>query len=498
MPAPETLDPASLDTFTTSLIRAGFGRTEDGRTWVGPLHPALAQFTDAHEMRVLIRDGWPFLHPRTSADGIPTGLHRTTNGDVCLWEDGDPSFGWLTWDGISDRIQGWAAEAQGTGTAADPGFDPHRYFVGAPGGLATINLSKIEMRDWMKRDVRATFKDDVLAIGDGPLRGRMYMRGQPHLPARNLDDLVAALRVKQRRDLERRLETVGQPDGLSFIVMAWSTPAGYNLLVLGLARVADGRIEVIVHEPARTDTDVLQLRAGPAAAALADKSVVVFGVGAVGSHVADLLTRSGVGIVHVYDAERLRPGDVVRHAALGVSVGDFKTDAVRLKAAMTAPWSTIRLHRTAPWQPAALSAAIADAHLVIDATGFKAFAAQLSLVCEQGRTPLVSAALFRHGDLGRVRVQTAEPTDLIYDRGEPAYPEIPAGPDETEVAWETGCAAPVAQAPPATVASVSATATRCAIDLLTGQIDADLDVVEIYHALPEEPFTSVGTTVFPR
>lgn len=497
MPDPETLDPASLDTFTTSLIQAGFRRADDGRTWVGPLHPALAQFTDAAEMRIYIRDGWPFLHPRTYADGIPTGLHRTTNGDVCLWEDGDPSFDWRTWDGISKRIEGWAVEAQGTGTAADPGFDPHRYFVGVHGGLATIDLSKIEMRDWMKRDVRAELKEDVLAIGDGPLRGRMYMRDRPHLPARNLDELGAALRVKQRRDLERRLQTVGQADGLSFIVMAWSTPAGYNLLVLSLARDPDGAIVTTVHEPARTDTDVLQLRAGPAAKVLPAKTVVLFGVGAVGSHIANLLTRSGVGNLHVYDTERLRPGDVVRHAATRLSVGDFKTDAVRDMAEFSAPWSKVHIHRTAPWDPSALASAIADADLVIDATGAKAFAAQLSLVCERAKLPMISAALYRHGDLGRVRVQVAEPTDLIYDRGEPGYPEIPAGADEAEVAWETGCAAPVAQAPPATVAAISATATRYAVDLLTGRIDADLDVVETYHALPEEPFTSAGTTVFP-
>src|SRR5947209_6901640 len=108
MPDPETLDPASLDTFTTSLIEAGFVRDSDGRTWHGPIHPALKQFTDATHMRVVIRDGWPFLHPRTYADGTPNGLHRTTNGDVCLWEDGDPSFNWLTWDGISARIEQWA------------------------------------------------------------------------------------------------------------------------------------------------------------------------------------------------------------------------------------------------------------------------------------------------------------------------------------------------------------------------------------------------------
>ncbi len=132
----------------------------------------------------------------------------------------------------------------------------------------------------------------VLPI-EGELRGRLYMRDRPHLPARNLDELRETLRVKQRRDLGRQLARVGQPEGLSFIVMVWSTPAGYNLLVLGLDRPENGRLTVTVYEPARTDTEILKLRAGRDAPGMADQTVVLFGAGAIGSHIADLLTRSG-------------------------------------------------------------------------------------------------------------------------------------------------------------------------------------------------------------
>jgi hypothetical protein len=498
MPDPETLDPASLDTFTTSLIEAGFVRDSDGRTWHGPIHPALKQFSDATHMRVVIRDGWPFLHPRTYADGIPNGLHRTTNGDVCLWEDGDPSFNWLTWDGISARIEQWAEEAQGTGTTEDPGFDPHVYFFGVRRGLATIDLSKIRMRDWKSYDVRATLKNDVLAIGEGELRGRLYMRDRPHLPARNLDELRAALRVRQQRDLDRRLTTVGQPGGLTFIIMVWSTPAGYNLLVLGFERPEEGRLSVTVYEPARTDTEILKLRAGLDASGLADNTVVLFGAGAIGSHIADLLTRSGVGTLHVHDTQRLRPGDVVRHAADRLYVGDFKTDAVRFKATLAAPWSAVRVHRTAPWKPSELAEAVAEADLAVDATGLKAFAAQLSLVCANATKPMISAASYRHGELGRVRVQAGQPNDRIYDRAEPTYPQIPRGAEEAEVAGETGCAAPVAQAPPAYIAAISATAARWAVDVLTGRADEDADVIEVYHPLVDAPFNRAGTSIFRR
>lgn len=101
---------------------------------------------------------------------------------------------------------------------------------------------------------------------------------------------------------------------------------------------------------------------------------------------------------------------------------------------------------------------------------------------------MCSVALYRHGDLGRVRLQRRNSTALINGRAEPAYHQVPAGPAEAVVAYETGCASPIAQAPPVAVASIAATATRHAIEVLTDRADVDHDIVEVYHPLDEAPF----------
>lgn len=497
MPPPETRDQASLDSFVTSLLAAGFRSVdEDGRRWRGPLHQALRQFTSADEMEVRIRDAWPYLHPTTHVDGIPTGFHRTTDGYVCLWEDGDPSMAWQSWDAISERIEKWAIEAQGIGTETDPGFDPDVYFRGLRAGLATIDLSTFRLRDWKWYELRATKGDKVLKIGQGDVRGYMYMRDRPRLPAKTLGEARAELRLKQQRHLDRQLTTVGQPGGISFIAFAWTTPAGINLLILGLERDDEGELIVSVYQAARTDREILMLRAGPDAVPLSGKAVVVFGVGAVGSHVADLLARSGVGQLNLLDREVLRPGDIVRHRSRFTGYSKVVSTAVTIEEG--APWTSVIPRSEAPWAPSLLAEAVAGCDLVLDATGLKTFSAQLSTLCADRTIPMVSVALYRHGDVGRVRVQARNPADLIFDRTEPRYAEIPSDGHEAEVAYETGCSAPIAQAPPASVAAVAATAARWAVEVLTGRNDDDCDVIDVYRPLDAPPFAEVGTLIYPR
>ena len=88
---------------------------------------------------------------------------------------------------------------------------------------------------------------------------------------------------------------------------------------------------------ARTDPEVRLLRAGPDAAVLRTKAVALFGAGAVGSQIADLLARSGVGRFLICDDQTLRPGDLVRHAALESGLGRIKGEAVRLRLVQSAP-----------------------------------------------------------------------------------------------------------------------------------------------------------------
>jgi molybdopterin/thiamine biosynthesis adenylyltransferase len=492
----ETLDPAALDAFTGELLANGYEPTTP-EFWVGPIAESLRGLTTAETMIIRLYDGWPYHPPAVFAAGLSIGRHRNSAGHICLWESGDPSLEWLTLPGIISRIEKWASEAQGDATASDPGLDPHLVFVGGVVGLATINLTDRPVAGPAMDDLSATEKDGVLKIGAGDLRGRWYaVDPAPQLPQR-LVDLDAYLTPEQLADLHRVVDAVGQPDARTFLVFAWNTPVGPNLLILKLERSTAGTMEVRPYEAARTDKSVLLLRAGPDAATLMEQSVAIFGVGAIGSHVAALLARSGLGELVVFDYERLRPGDIVRHAGLPVSVGAAKVDAVELINMLAAPWTTTQKRSEAAWKPSRLAEIARTANLVIDATGSANLTAQLGEVCRQQARPLLSVALYRRGFVGRVRYQACDTQMAIIDRpAEARFPLIPAGPDEEGAQWEAGCMAAVAQAAPTAVIGIAATAARVAIAALTGRDRRDRDVLEVYQPLGEAPFDQIGTTTF--
>ncbi len=498
MPAPDTLDPSSLDRLVESLLAAGFEPVGDKRSWTGPLHPALRDLTDATTMRIVVRDGWPFRQPKVYVEGLELGQHRNAAGDVCLWEEGDPSGQWRTWEDIAHRVEEWAAAAHGHPTADDPGLDPHLSFTGTIAGLATIDLTDREIRDWDVVQLRAQRKGESLQIGEGDLRGRWYGRRRPHTPPQTLGDVRVQLRRRQQDDLDQALSSVGEQDGISFLVFAWQTPGGDNLLILGLERGADGQVVASPYEAARTDVGILRLRAGPDASALAAKKVVIFGAGAIGSHVADLLARSGVGQITMFDAQRLRPGDLVRHAANALIVGYDKVIALRVSISAHAPWTTVITHAQSAWAPSALADAAEAADLVIDAVGLASLTAQLSMVCAQKERTLVSVALYRRGDLGRVRTQTPRAENLIAHRPEDArFPVIPPGDEEAGARWEAGCGSPIAQASPVSVAGIAATAARVIIDQLLDRVALDSDIIETYVTVPDVAFGRPGVYRFP-
>lgn len=76
------------------------------------------------------------------------------------------------------------------------------------------------------------------------------------------------------------------------------------------------------------DTEVIHQRAGPAAKGLASKKVVLVGAGSLGSEVAVLLARSGVGSLYVIDHDKFEDVNIGRHI-LGVpELGEYKSEAL--------------------------------------------------------------------------------------------------------------------------------------------------------------------------
>jgi ubiquitin-protein ligase len=79
------------------------------------------------------------------------------------------------------------------------------------------------------------------------------------------------------------------------------------------------------------DAEVIHQRAGPAALGLANKKVVLVGAGSLGSEVAVLLARSGVGKLYVIDHDRFEDINIGRHT-LGVpELGEYKAEALAVR-----------------------------------------------------------------------------------------------------------------------------------------------------------------------
>ncbi len=377
----------------------------------------------------------------------------------------------------------------------DPVLDAHVYWESIDSDLlATVDLSRINWGNGGSGDLRAKVKRKILAIGDeGDLRVRWYGRDGMRHPPVNLRMITDGLKPAQARNLERQLENVGREGGPDILMLVWATPVGEpNILVLRLRRDDASVVRADSVELARIDTEVLIRRAGPDAAVLRTKSVLIFGQGAIGSNVTLQLARSGVGNFTVVDGERLRPGDLVRHAANGLWTGQSKVVAVALDAEDVAPWTKVRPINDSSWEPDAILGAFAGMDVVIDAVGEESFTSQLSRIAADAHLPILSIALYRGGAVARARLRSAGGMPIHERVDSPSFPKIPPGPLEPAVSWETGCAAPVNNAPPLAVVSAASLAARLAVEVLTGRENGNCDTIEVYRPLDDEGFDRVG------
>ena len=250
----------------------------------------------------------------------------------------------------------------------------------------------------------------------------------------------------------------------------------------------------LIAEP--SDERTLQLRAGPDAETLKRRKAVLFGVGALGGHVAVTLAESGIGALRIIDRDFLSPGNVVRHVAGHTQVGERKANAAAVIIADHAPWTEVE-PVSPPGNPEGrqeIAHLLEDADLVIDTTGNDAFVDSIAQVAAELGKPLVSGALLRGGSIGRVQRKALESDALISNRPQTTdYPEVLPGEPRGDFAEpDLGCSAPVHNAPPASVLACASLVTQAAIDVLTERFELEDEVIDIYRPLPEAPFDKVG------
>lgn len=490
-----TLDRASLERFQTELIEAGFEpRPGDPRSWVGPIANPLRALTTAGTMRIYFEDGWPFRNPRLFVEGM-VSEHVNAAGEVCLWQPGDTSGEWSTLVGFHTRIAEWVDHAQTGFRPEDIALDAHLYFANYGSQLATINLGALGMKGTAgeKGKLFGAWKPksrlELSTSGKGAeFEGRWYYVEEVAVPPRDLDAFREVLTVSQQRHFDRRLKNVAR-GGASVAVLVWDKPHGRNALVVAM-NGGDGKVAAKALEVAPTDEEFLKLRAGPDVTTLGSKTIVAFGAGAIGSQAALRLAEAGLGMLRIVDRERLRPGNVVRHAADSWAVGGYKVAAIDFLAKLRAPWTQVAAITESPWDPEQIETLLERADLALETTGFASFTNLLSVICERRQLPLVSSALYRGGAVGRVRRQLVDDAPIYERRREERYPVIPPG--DEPLALEPGCSEPVNNASPVAVTAIAALTAEVAIDVLSARGAYGAETLEVYRALDIAPFDRIG------
>jgi molybdopterin/thiamine biosynthesis adenylyltransferase len=498
----DAFDYASLDALRLDLLGAGFEvmAGSQGRRWAGPLPSELWALTRARDMEISIRDGWPHMHPHVFVAGL-SGEHVSDEGLVCLWNDDDLSLEWRTWEGIHHRLVAWAERTRLGFDLVDAGLDAFMGFKGRTSAIATVDLDRLAgggFSDGKGGRMHGVWRNEGcldLAPGRanvGQLAGRWFYRHTMSSPPRNLNEFVAALSPQQQKAFDSgRLRQSQSGEGrLAVAALIWPRHGAFDIVVIAFED--RNRNEVVaVLEPARVDKATLMRRAGLDAPALMGKAAVIFGVGAVGGHAGLLLAENGLGRLRLVDDERLRPSNVVRHIASDFWVGERKAIAVSVEIKHHAPWTEVEPCAARMFGPTAIRHAVEGMDLIIDTTGHASFSAGVAQLAWDEGIPLVSAALYRKGALGRVRRQTKSDVPLMTRSRVTGFLQIPADQSDDKVVLEVGCSSPVNLAAPSSVASLAAAAARTAVDVLVARFEYPSEFIEVYSALAP-PFDKVG------
>ena len=507
--ADDCFDVASLEAFTVELVEAGFEPIEGSgrRVWRGPIHSAFASLTNAQTMVIAIVPGWPFQPPNLFVEGLNTN-HSMLNGFVCMWREGDGSLRWMTIKGLFARIEEWCQNASRGWEHDDLGRDALLNFQSKFGILATFDLPSFSTGNGGWGDFHGAVNADPCRVelrpgrqaSSGRLRGLWFCVGELDTPPpRQLSEVSRCLSRAQRKGLERALrdrrksEALVASGGVDLILFCWERRGRIDLLVMA-CKGMDNSLEAIALQTGPNDENSLILRAGPDAPTLRSRRATVFGAGALGGNVAVALAESGLGLLDLVDGDVLAPGNVVRHVAGHDQVGASKVRAVEAVVRNHAPWTEVTCQEKSPSTPSDIGALIANADVIVDATGDAAFTQALAMTMSAAGKPFIAGALYRGGFIARVQRQALTNDMLIGQRaGLPQYPVIPPGDDNEDLAIpDVGCSAPVNNAPPAAVLACSSLMVQTVIDALTGRFEFDDEVIDVYRPLSEPPFDRIG------
>ena len=480
---------AAREAFVEGLCVRGFTLLDDCRTLVGDIAIDGRPVEHAIEMT----DDFPITKPRVSTPGGEGGLswHRESDGGFCLWSDDEASdLPWNSADAVIERVSEWHANDLAGWPDASPDLDLERYWPRVPGLIVHPDLAPLTGQTCRAKSE----PHGVLRIGKGQAYGKKRSQrwlgaaivdgGEVRQPIRNFHELVDLLGADEGDKLR-----IGIMSGRITVVMVRYARHG---LEAALGLIAENRNvdRLGAAKTAHTGESTRRLRAGLDADLLASSKVALVGVGAVGSLLAEMLVRSGVGSLTLMDGGIVRPGNCIRHLARPADVGRNKADTVRDHIIHAGVLSEKEARDRLTVETRSLTSAMAteqlfEVHdLVIDATGDGPATA---LVCTASRIldePSVTVCLQRGGTVARVDRFPLRNGESHSEALQPGEPDV--------VLREGGCGDPVSPTPPWACAAAAARAAGMVVDELSGRHLYPPTVIDVLIGRPDGPPVPAG------
>lgn len=488
--------------FRNSLVQRGF--SDDGNALQGAV-----AWRDQHGavrsacVEICPNARFPFAPPdvrllEAGTDVTPT-FHIERNGKLCLWLSDIPvdDAPWRDPDRLLEKISGWI-EQTAAGWPDDDDADLERYLELNDDCIVIYDNLLLEPSSFYRtrrNPIGVVTVAEPLAWGPNPerMKNKGVRRKERNLlavidvgpisyPIRTWEDLRDA--SGHDREPLRKLIQLGS---VRYVLLRYQRRTRRAALALEFPTTREGVPVLRACESADQSMATRTLRAGRAAPDFKDTKVAVIGCGAIGSHIADLLFRSGVYQLTLLDAEKLRPGNIIRHTADDAFIGDWKPNAVKAQLRITGlPTDDVRTEIARVDDPAQALELARSHDLIVDATADARATSLLRWAAEQTGTSLVSACIQRDGGIARI-------DRFPLRHAERHLEAVPRAGREDAVRYEQGCGSPVSMTPPLAVAMAASRGCQVVLDELGGTRQLPATILEVVEPQPDKPYDALGT-----
>jgi molybdopterin/thiamine biosynthesis adenylyltransferase len=349
-----------------------------------------------------------------------------------------------------------------------------------------------------------------LLLGSNPvsMRGAWFQVPQPFVPPNGLEALLHQVDVLLKEcsgwSAKNCIAAVGQkivggfpiaigyPDNLGenrWLFLWARSPAGNKKRYNWLPGYKMRQMVIDSFQTAPAGKDALLKRSAFISKSVTCRQIILFGIGALGSSIALLLAKAGVGKLRFIDSDYLMPVNVMRHACGLEYVGFAKTTALQ---------RTIQQHNPdclvdsfgATWNRKKVQDYVSGYDLIVDATGNTNFSRYLNEICVERSQPVLFATAYRKARIGRIVMRlNGEAPCLECYLGHPeewssaAYPIIPLNPNESFI--EDGCGTITEEAIALDVEAVANFTAREIIKFLSGDHGGYNLAVTVNEPLPD-------------